>query len=155
MSRPPRGGVLGTGTNRKAGGEWWRCNWTDQAGQVRWLHKKHLCCPGRSLRTNRHVPSPIRRPLRGVVVQGIATGPYHCVAVSSEGALYSWGGGAGAAAALGHGEVDFICAEPTRVEALRGRQVVAVAAGSQHSLCLVREVDREASPSESEHSAGK
>lgn len=50
----------------------------------------------------------------------VSCGPFHCAAVSADGALFTWGEGFGGK--LGHGDQGSR-GEPTLVQALCGRQV--------------------------------
>ena len=76
-------------------------------------------------------PTPIAA-LSAVRVHSVAAGASHCLAVTSTGALYSWGGGG--YGSLGHGDFE-PRRLPTRVEGLQER-VHSVAAGSGHSLAI-------------------
>ena len=68
----------------------------------------------------------------------MSCGPFHCAAVSLDGALFTWGEGFGGK--LGHGNQN--CQEqPTLVEALVGRQVRGLVCGPNgvcHPLRSVR-----------------
>ena len=57
----------------------------------------------------------------------------HNLAITADGAVWSWGGGGGGQ--LGHGDGG-IQLQPKKMEALAGRRVVAVSAGLHHSLAL-------------------
>jgi len=80
--------------------------------------------------------------LEGVRLVRVAGGAHHSLAVDDEGACYSWGAGEARERTstwvggwLGHRSLD---EQPTplRISALAGIRVVAVAAGSRHSLVL-------------------
>jgi alpha-tubulin suppressor-like RCC1 family protein len=60
------------------------------------------------------------------------------VAITGDGACYTWGGGD--YGQLGHGDQDD-CVLPKRVQALDGERVVAVAAGEQHTAVITTEGD--------------
>ena len=63
----------------------------------------------------------------------VSAGAYHSLAITADGAVWSWGqGGLGQ---LGHGDWQGQSL-PKKVEALAGRRVVAVSAGGEHSLAL-------------------
>ena len=57
----------------------------------------------------------------------------HGLALTADGAVWSWGGGAGGM--LGHGD-QWRQLLPKKVEAFAGRRVVAVSAGEHHSLAI-------------------
>ncbi len=63
---------------------------------------------------------------------GIACGESHCLAYSSNGALYVWGNGD--FGKLGGNKPGL---QPQHVD-LQGQQVVAIAGGSNHSVILVK-----------------
>ena len=69
----------------------------------------------------------------GQRVVAVSAGLAHTLAITTDGAVWSWGdGGAGR---LGHGDgQDRLL--PKAVEAFAGQRVVAVSAGAQHSLAL-------------------
>ena len=71
--------------------------------------------------------------LAGKRVVAVSAGAFHSIAITADGAVWSWGyGGLGK---LGHGDSQnqFL---PKKVEALAGQRVVAVSAGSSHSLAI-------------------
>ena len=76
-----------------------------------------------------------------VRVVAIACGPNHAAAVSAEGDLYTWGSNAGL---LGHAakgidrapRQDCHLSRPRRVDALRGRRIVAVSCARAHTCAL-------------------
>ncbi|KAK7097783.1 E3 ubiquitin-protein ligase HERC2-like isoform X3 [Littorina saxatilis] len=63
----------------------------------------------------------------------VNSGGKHCLALSAEGEVYSWGEGEDGK--LGHGNRS-PCDRPRVIESLRGREVVDVAAGGAHSACI-------------------
>ncbi|KAL8607282.1 hypothetical protein ACOMHN_047613 [Nucella lapillus] len=73
--------------------------------------------------------------IQHVFVKKVAvnSGGKHCLALSAEGEVYSWGEGEDGK--LGHGNKS-PCDRPRVVESLRGREVVDVAAGGAHSACI-------------------
>ncbi|EOD04415.1 hypothetical protein EMIHUDRAFT_453905 [Emiliania huxleyi CCMP1516] len=78
-------------------------------------------------------PTLVGGQLRGERVRSIAAAELHNLAVTEEGAVFSWGDAT--FGKLGHGNlVDWPA--PRRVEALRGTQVGAVATGPRHSLAV-------------------
>jgi hypothetical protein len=77
-------------------------------------------------------PRPVEA-LQGCRAIAIAAGKSHNLAVTSDGAVFSWGDGS--FGKLGHGEPVHLDA-PTRIGALAGVQVVQVAAGRRHSLAV-------------------
>ena len=58
---------------------------------------------------------------------------FHGLALTADGAVWSWGGGA--SGQLGHGDMQTQLL-PKKIEALAGQRVVAVSAGANHSLAL-------------------
>jgi len=66
-------------------------------------------------------------------VVAVSAGVYHSLAITADGAVWSWGDGA--AGMLGHGD-EQIQLLPKKVEAFAGRCVVAVSAGEYHSLAI-------------------
>ena len=71
--------------------------------------------------------------LRDKDVRKFACGARHCIALGSDGTVYSWGyGGDGQ---LGHGDFQ-IQTMPTVVKALQGEGVIDVSCGEKHSLAL-------------------
>ena len=71
--------------------------------------------------------------LRDKDVRKFACGARHCLALGSDGTVYSWGyGGDGQ---LGHGDFQ-IQTMPTVVKAMQGEGVIDVSCGEKHSLAL-------------------
>ena len=69
----------------------------------------------------------------GQHVVSVSAGDGHSIALTADGAVWSWGGGD--YGKLGHGDRQWQLL-PKKVEALAGRRVVAVSAGGPHSLTL-------------------
>ena len=66
----------------------------------------------------------------------IECGPFHTVALSTDGEVYTWGcGGAGE---LGHGDYTERNV-PTKVESLSGETIVKIACGMMHTAALTSE----------------
>ncbi|OCT92505.1 hypothetical protein XELAEV_18015562mg [Xenopus laevis] len=63
----------------------------------------------------------------------VNSGGKHCLALSSEGEVYSWGEAEDGK--LGHGNRS-PCDRPRVIESLRGTEVVDIAAGGAHSACI-------------------
>uniref|UniRef100_A0A452J6J1 Uncharacterized protein n=1 Tax=Gopherus agassizii TaxID=38772 RepID=A0A452J6J1_9SAUR len=63
----------------------------------------------------------------------VNSGGKHCLALSSEGEVYSWGEAEDGK--LGHGNRS-PCDRPRVIESLRGIEVVDIAAGGAHSACI-------------------
>ena len=72
----------------------------------------------------------------GMRVLAVAAGAEHSLALVDGGAVFTFG--AGTSGKLGHGDARFQWL-PTRVAALHGETVVAIAAGNSHSLCALRD----------------
>ena len=71
--------------------------------------------------------------LAGQRVVAISAGEAHSLALTADGAVWSWGGGYDGR--LGHGDQQSL-ALPEKLEAFAGQRVVAVSAGYAHSLAL-------------------
>ena len=71
--------------------------------------------------------------MAGRRVVAVSAGASHSVAVTADGAVWSWGNGG--QSRLGHGDEQNQLL-PKKVEALAGRRVIAVSAGWQHSLAI-------------------
>ncbi|GFS15828.1 E3 ubiquitin-protein ligase HERC2, partial [Elysia marginata] len=73
--------------------------------------------------------------LQHVFVKKLAvnSGGKHCLALSAEGEVYSWGEGEDGK--LGHGNKS-PCDRPRVIECLRGKEIVDIAAGGAHSACI-------------------
>ena len=65
----------------------------------------------------------------------VHSGGKHCLAVTTDGELYTWGEGDDGKLGLGNsgGTVD----TPRLIESLRGKKVVDAACGSSHSACIL------------------
>ncbi|CAH1268469.1 HERC2 [Branchiostoma lanceolatum] len=63
----------------------------------------------------------------------VNSGGKHCLALSSEGEVFSWGEAEDGK--LGHGNRNS-CDRPRVIESLRGKEVVDIAAGGAHSACI-------------------
>ncbi|XP_052829652.1 E3 ubiquitin-protein ligase HERC2 isoform X3 [Octopus bimaculoides] len=63
----------------------------------------------------------------------VNSGGKHCLALSAEGEVFTWGEGEDGK--LGHG-IKIPCDRPRMVEALRGKEVIDIAAGGAHSACI-------------------
>ncbi|XP_059157195.1 E3 ubiquitin-protein ligase HERC2-like isoform X2 [Physella acuta] len=73
--------------------------------------------------------------IQHVLIKKLAvnSGGKHCLALSAEGEVYSWGEGEDGK--LGHGNRS-PCDRPRVIESLRGKEVVDIAAGGAHSACI-------------------
>ncbi|KAG9492304.1 hypothetical protein GDO78_000687 [Eleutherodactylus coqui] len=73
--------------------------------------------------------------IQHVFVKKVAvnSGGKHCLALSSEGEVYSWGEAEDGK--LGHGNRS-PCDRPRVIESLRGTEVIDIAAGGAHSACI-------------------
>ena len=71
--------------------------------------------------------------LAGQRVVAVSAGGVHSLAITADGAVWSWGWGE--RGSLGHGDQQRQLL-PKKVEALAGQSIVAVSAGSDHSLAL-------------------
>ncbi len=68
----------------------------------------------------------------------VNSGGKHCLALSVDGEVFSWGEGDDGK--LGHGTRS-PCDRPRVIEALRGKEVADVAAGGAHSACVLASGD--------------
>ena len=85
-----------------------------------------------------NTPTRLPSTLGGERVVSVSAGGFQCLALTSSGAVWSWGqGGSGA---LGHGDHE-VQWQPTKIEALAGQRVVAVSSGREHSLALTGDGD--------------
>jgi hypothetical protein len=83
---------------------------------------------------------PPRAALGRCILQ-ISCGPFHCAAVTNDGALFTWGEGFGGK--LGHGD-QVSRSQPAAVAALAGMTVLSAACGVWHTAAIA--VDPEGSP---------
>ena len=67
-------------------------------------------------------------------VVAVSAGGEHSLALTADGAVCSWGGGA--SGKLGHGDRQAQL-EPKKIEALAGQRVITASAGEHHSLALI------------------
>ena len=74
----------------------------------------------------------------GQHVVAVSAGSRHNLALTADGAVWSWGGGD--LGQLGHGDQQDQLL-PKKVEAFAGQRVVAVSAGGSHSLALTADGD--------------
>jgi len=83
-------------------------------------------------------PLPTRiSALNGIRIVAVAAGSRHTLVLADGGGVYSFGDGA--CGQLGHDDGGKMHWVPTRIKALDGLQVAAVAAGAAHSLCVLRD----------------
>lgn len=80
----------------------------------------------------KYVPR-LTHSLTGQIITHVTCGSYHTAAVSSNGDLYTWGGGM--YGKLGHGN-ESGHSNPRRVEALVGLSVIDIACGSRHTAVV-------------------
>eukprot|EP00164_Ancoracysta_twista_P000517 GFYU01000691.1.p1 GENE.GFYU01000691.1~~GFYU01000691.1.p1 ORF type:complete len:497 (+),score=83.72 GFYU01000691.1:141-1631(+) len=89
---------------------------------------------GHGDRTDQWVPKRVEELLGKFIVQ-VACGATHTVALTDNGAVYTWGWGK--YGQLGHGNrKDYFV--PTPIKALRGQDIVQVACGHYHSVAVTR-----------------
>ena len=63
----------------------------------------------------------------------VSAGDFHSLALAANGSVRSWGNGGGGQLGHGDGQRQLL---PKKIEAFAGQHVVAVSAGSAHSLAL-------------------
>lgn len=68
-----------------------------------------------------------------IIQVAVNAGGKHCLALSSEGEVFSWGEPDDGK--LGHGN-RLVCEKPKVIETLRGKTVVKISAGGAHSACI-------------------
>ena len=84
-------------------------------------------------REKRVVPAPVTGLLRNKSVVQVSAGLSHTACLSADGLLFTWGGNCAGQLGVGDDENRIV---PTLVPALKGTQVVQVAAGTTHTLCV-------------------
>ena len=83
--------------------------------------------------TRLNTPTRLPTPLGGERAVSVSAGAVHSLAITADGAVWSWG--SGGSGRLGHGD-EQSQPLPRKVEAFAGQRVVAVSAGGFHSLAL-------------------
>ena len=83
--------------------------------------------------TRLNTPTRLPSPLGGERVVAVSAGWAHNLAITADGAVWSWGDGL--QGKLGHGDQQRQLL-PKKIEALAGQRVVALSAGTFHSLAL-------------------
>ena len=87
---------------------------------------------GHGGRQRRLLPKKVEA-FAGQRVVAVSAGFDHSLAITADGAVWSWGGGGGGQ--LGHGDEQDEHL-PKKIEALAGQRVIAASAGTKHSLAL-------------------
>ncbi|OWM76355.1 ultraviolet-B receptor UVR8 isoform X2 [Punica granatum] len=77
-------------------------------------------------------PQPVKA-LHGLRIKQIACGDSHCLAVTMEGEVQSWGRNQNGQLGLGHTEDSLM---PQKIQAFRGLSVKMVAAGAEHTAAI-------------------
>ena len=88
---------------------------------------------GHSDRQQQLLPKKVEA-FAGQRVVAVSAGEYHSLALTADGAVWSWG--FGHQGRLGHGDEQDHQQLPKKIEAFAGRRVVAVSAGYSYSLAL-------------------
>jgi len=83
--------------------------------------------------TRLNTPTRLPSTLGGERAVSVSAGAGHSLALTADGAVWSWGGGS--LGQLGHGDLQNQLL-PKKIEALAGQRVVAVSAGDGYSLAL-------------------
>ncbi|KAG6551955.1 hypothetical protein Mapa_006572 [Marchantia paleacea] len=78
------------------------------------------------------IPHPIKA-LRGIEISQIACGDSHCLAITTEGDVHSWGRNQNGQLGLGHNEDSLV---PKKVVAFEGIAVKMLAAGAEHTAAV-------------------
>ncbi|CAM8947795.1 unnamed protein product [Rhodiola kirilowii] len=78
------------------------------------------------------IPQPIQA-LQGMHIKQIACGDSHCLALSMEGDVWSWGRNQNGQLGLGTSEDSLV---PQKVQAFQGTSIKMVAAGAEHSVAV-------------------
>lgn len=87
--------------------------------------------------TDCFIPHPIKA-LQGLRIRQIACGDSHCLAVTMEGEVQSWGRNQNGQLGLGTIEDSLV---PQRIEAFQGITVKMVAAGAEHTVAITEDGD--------------
>ncbi|PWA92826.1 regulator of chromosome condensation (RCC1) family protein [Artemisia annua] len=87
--------------------------------------------------TDCFIPQPIKA-LQGLRIRQIACGDSHCLAVTMEGEVQSWGRNQNGQLGLGTIEDSLV---PQRIEAFQGITVKMVAAGAEHTAAITEDGD--------------
>lgn len=101
-----------------------------------WGHKGNHLGLGKNNSKNQIYPVLVPG-LSDIKVRSIAAGYFHCVAVASDGSVYTWGANEGGQ--CGHGNDHDIYSVPTRVEHLEDAK--SSSAGKSHSLVVSKSGD--------------
>ncbi|KZV19038.1 hypothetical protein F511_08466 [Dorcoceras hygrometricum] len=80
-------------------------------------------------------PQPIKA-IRGLQIKQIACGDSHCLAVTMEGELHSWGRNQNGQLGLGNTEDSLV---PRKVEAFQGKAIKMFAAGAEHTVAVTED----------------
>ncbi|CAM6066951.1 unnamed protein product [Sphagnum tenellum] len=78
------------------------------------------------------IPHPVRA-LNGLEIKHMACGDSHCIVLTSNGEVLSWGRNQNGQLGLGHKEDSLI---PCKVQALEGKAVKMLAAGAEHTAAV-------------------
>nr|KAJ0208253.1 hypothetical protein LSAT_V11C500282280 [Lactuca sativa] len=87
--------------------------------------------------TDFFIPQPIKA-LQGLRIRQIACGDSHCLAVTMEGEVQSWGRNQNGQLGLGTIEDSLV---PQKIEAFQGITVKMVAAGAEHTVAITEDGD--------------
>ncbi|KAI7750062.1 hypothetical protein M8C21_007485 [Ambrosia artemisiifolia] len=85
--------------------------------------------------TDFFIPQPIKA-LQGIRIRQIACGDSHCLAVTMEGEVQSWGRNQNGQLGLGTTEDSLV---PQKIEAFQGVNVKMVAAGAEHTVAITED----------------
>ncbi|KAD6795539.1 hypothetical protein E3N88_06435 [Mikania micrantha] len=85
--------------------------------------------------TDFFIPQPIKA-LQGIQIRQIACGDSHCLAVTMEGEVQSWGRNQNGQLGLGTTEDSLV---PQKIEAFQGITVKMVAAGAEHTVAITED----------------
>ncbi|KAK1419253.1 hypothetical protein QVD17_28417 [Tagetes erecta] len=85
--------------------------------------------------TDFFIPQPIKA-LQGIRIRQIACGDSHCLAVTMEGEVQSWGRNQNGQLGLGTSEDSLV---PQKIEAFQGINVKMVAAGAEHTVAITED----------------
>eukprot|EP00935_MAST-01C_sp_MAST-1C-sp1_P002059 g2059.t1 len=109
--------------------------WLDDSFCIGWLEgQSEIVRFGKGQWGHSEADAVIAQAFQGSTVVQICCGEKHCLAVLSNGDVYSWG--SGAYGCLGHGDTNELQV-PTQIAALNGKKVVQACCGEAHCLVVL------------------
>ncbi|CAJ1937769.1 unnamed protein product [Sphenostylis stenocarpa] len=102
---------------------------------VLWLSRGDFGRLGHGDHSDMFIPHPIRA-LQGLMIQQIACGDSHCLAVTTDSLVLSWGHNQNGELGLGTTEDSLL---PQKVQKFEGIPIKMVAAGAEHSVAITED----------------